>query len=208
MQAETQTTEQVEYVVIDGIRYDAETGECYGPDQAQPFAVTDEASADWVLEKMLDADLEARKLRAKLKSITDNLGQQIKALDARVTGLERRFGPELRAYFEANPPKKGKTLKLTFGQLSMKTVPGGLRVRESEAALALAERRGWEDAIKVTREFRVSGLSDEQLATIERMLARQRDELGEMLRTEDEQIADLAFEIKPDEERFSVKVGA
>lgn len=203
MQAETQTTEQVEYVVIDGIRWDAETGDCYGPDQAEPFAVTDEASADWVLEKMVDADLEVKRLEQKLKALQENLGAQLKKAKARQAGLLARFEGELEQFYLANPPKKGRTVQLTFGKLSMRTVPGGLRVRDESMALMFAQGLDWSDAIKVTTSFQVSALTPEQKEKIRVWLDQSPDE-DPVTHT----VAAQAFEIKPDEEKFSVKVGA
>lgn len=200
-------TLEVEYTVIDGLRYDTETGECYGPDQAEPFRVTDEASADWVLEKMVDADLDVRRLEQKLKALQDNLGAQLKKAKARQVGLLRRFESELEEYYQANPPKKGKTLQLTFGKLSMKTIPGGLRVLNTDAAVVLATSMAWDNAIEVRREFKVSALTPEQKEWLAKRLTP-RDELDEVLYTQAEADARAAFEITPDEERFSVKVGA
>lgn len=201
------TATAVEYTVIDGLRYDTETGECYGPDQAEPFRVTDEDSADWVLERMVDADLDVRRLEQKMKALQDNLGAQLKKAKARQVGLLRRFESELEEYYHANPPRKGKTLQLTFGKLSMKTIPGGLRVLDADAALALATSMAWDNAIEEKREFKVSALTPEQKEWLAKRLSP-RDELEEVLETQAEADARAAFEVKPDEERFGVKVGA
>lgn len=205
-------TPPVEYTVIAGLRYDTETGECYGPDQAEPFRVTDEASADWVLEKMVDADLEVKRLEQKMKALQDNLGAQLKKAKARQVGLLRRFESELEEYYRANPPQKGKTLQLTFGKLSMKTIPGGLRVKDQSLAIQWAALLGFHDAVKLTEEFRITGLPPEAKETITAALTDPNWLLSEAGKLHAEHpaipVVDSVFEITPDEERFSVKVGA
>ena len=133
-------------VEIDGALYDAETGEFLAfVDRAAAFAVVDQASAEWVLGKMLDAEAAlAAVLQSpevlRAKAVLANAEALQKASASRLDSLHRRFDGELGDYARRElEGKKGRTLKTLLGSISLKTVKGGLRVADEAKALAWAK---------------------------------------------------------------------
>lgn len=186
--------EQIQTEVIDGYIIDIESGEILG--LAQPeFHVTDEDSANWVLEKIMDEEVDMVRLETKLKALQENIQSQIQTKQRRAEWLRMKFGPELEQFARKQlEGQKAKTLKMDYGQLSLRTVKGGLRVKDADAALMVAKLRGWDNAIKVKETFQISGLTDEQKEAI--------GTAGSVFSDEAQ-----AFEIKPDSETFTVKTG-
>jgi len=181
----TELTQQT--IEQDGFIIDVETGEVLG--LAKPeFHVTDASSADWVLEKMLDAKASITRENIKLKSITENIESKKRDYQRRIDYLEFRFGAELEAFAAKElEGAKTKTWKGDYGQLKFRTVNGGVRVKDADEALAAAKQLGWVDAIKVKEEFQISKLTPDQKALAVNLLD--------------------AFEVKPDSQVFDIKVG-
>lgn len=185
--------ETLNTVVVDGFDVDTATGEIVGLADRQAFEVTDEASAEWVLEKIMDAEVEAARHRMKLKAIADNLESQAKAADKRAEWLRVRFGHGLEAFARTRlEGQKCKTLKLTYGSVGFRTVKGGLRVTDPALALEVAVREGMVNAVKTTSAFQISLVTDDQR---ERLTALS--------------LAGAApgFDVKPDTEAVKIETG-
>jgi len=175
--------------VIDGVVIDAETGEVLGLEKPE-FQVTDQASAEWVLERIMEAELDAHRQSMKLKALTENVQAAINRANSRAEWLKARFATELEEFARKEVEgAKSKTWASPFGKLSFRTVKGGLRVLDKEAALVIAQQNGFTNAIKVTEEFQISKLTDAQ----REMLEARAD--------------GHAFIVKPDEEKFDIKTG-
>lgn len=99
--------------------------------QGRPWAITDDGAAAWAVDKVLGA-------RERLARIKAACQLMIQDAERQVADAEARFLPALEAWALANPPRKGKTIRLPTGSLSFRTVPGGHRVVDAEAALAWA----------------------------------------------------------------------
>lgn len=156
MNAELQNT-----TVIDGFIIDIETGEVLGHEK-QDFRVTDEKSADWVLEKIMDVQCERARIAIKRKALLENLDSQDKDLQRREDWLQTRFGPDLESFArEQLKDAKTKTWKGTFGRLSFRTAGGGLKVADQDKALSWA--KGFAPhTIKVVESFLISQLSADE----------------------------------------------
>lgn len=141
-----------ETVVIDGLVIDVETGEVLGH-ESPTFAVTDQASAEWVLARFLDADADI----AKAEAIVRNAQAILKRAKSRRASLEGRFLPELAEYAKQNLPKGGKTFSTMYGAVSFRATPAKVRVVDEEAALAWA-RANAPEAVKVEESILVSKL--------------------------------------------------
>ena len=170
----------------DGFIIDIETGEIIG--LARPeFHVIDADSADWVLEKILDAKANIAREDMKLKSIAENIESRKADQQRRIAYLEWKFGPELEQFAkEAVANQKTKTWKGVFGQLKFRTVKGGVRVSDPELAFETAKSQQWVEAIKTVESFQISKLPD-------------------ALKSEAASLP--GFEVKPDSEVFDIKVG-
>ena len=172
--------------VIDGFIINMETGEIVGMEKPE-FRVTDEASADWVLEKMMDAQTQIARIGIKRTALLENLESQEKVYLRKLDWLMARFSPELEEFAKGQLiDAKTKTLKLTFGKLSIRSVKGGLRVSDQASALETAQSLGWTNAIKYSEAFQISGLTDAQRAVAENK---------------------PGFEVKPDTETFKIETG-
>lgn len=173
--------QEPEYII------DIETGEILGI--KEEFHVTDESSADWVLEKIMDAEANIARENMKLKAITENIESRKKEYQNKINFLKMRFGPELEQFArEQVEGGKSKTWKGSFGRLSFRSVKGGLRVVDKEEALTVAQVNGFTNAIKTTEEFQISKLTDAQREMLEFKLPG-------------------GFELKPDSEVFEIKSG-
>lgn len=98
-----------------------------------PFSVHDEASAAWAADKILSA-------RERLARVTAACAEMIAEAGREVADLEGLFLPQLEEWARQNPPRKGKTIRLPTGALAFRTVPGGPRVADEEAALSWARQ--------------------------------------------------------------------
>lgn len=96
-----------------------------------PWVIADESRAAWAVDKVLTA-------RERLARIKATCAAMIAEAQRDVESAESFFLPHLEAWARANPPRKGKTLKLTTGALSFRTVPGGPRVVDAAVCLEWA----------------------------------------------------------------------
>lgn len=172
----------------DGFIIDAETGEILGLVKAE-FQVTDEKSADWVLEKMMDEELNIIREDIKLKALAENCEDRKAQSRKRIEFLKWKFGPQLEAFAAKQLENaKAKTWKGTFGKLSFRNTKGGLRVVDKAEALIVAQVNGFTNAVKVTEEFQISKLTDAQREMLEAKVPN-------------------GFEVKPDETSFKIEAG-
>lgn len=211
----TETTNETSMIIEEnGFLIDSETGEVVGlAGVKEDFTVTDAASADWVLERLMDSETQVARLNIKLKALTENIQTQIKAEERKQKFLKFKFGPALEHFARvALEGKKTKTLPLTFGKLSLRTVKGGLRVADAEKALEWALNKA-DHAVKVVESFQISLLTaNEKQKIIDTMTAgvvEVDEETGEanLVFPDDTKELFEAFEIKPDEEKFDIKTG-
>jgi len=155
-----------ETIIIDGLIIDTATGEVLGEEKPE-FRVTDESSAEWVLEKIMTAEADAARERIRLKAVTDRLQSNIRTAENRAAFFRERYAADLEEFARQRlEGAKTKTLKLTWGSLSLRTVKGGLRVEDPDAALAWAKQNA-PDAVKVTEAFQISKLTPDQKSALE-----------------------------------------
>ena len=207
MQLQNQIEQEAAPVVIDGYLIDQETGEVLGHVEVKSqFQVTDRKSAEWVLEKILNAEsdvlaVEETPTVIAARAILSNAEKIKKERQARADWLRTRFEPELGHWAKQALEETGgksKTIKTLFGSISLRTVKGGVRVLDKEFALELAKKE-YPDAVKVSEEFQISKLTDEQKREIEVGLA------GTIWPSDD--TYRRAFDLKPETEAITIKTG-
>ena len=146
---------------IDGIQYDVDemTGEITAAD-APGFAIEDEESAKWVLQRIIHVDTQLAAVAAEKKALIDNLGVLESRLLRRKEGLEHRFTDELARFARENLDKGKKSWVCAFGSVSFRTNPARLKVSDPEKALAwgLANDPA---SVKTVQEFQISKLKEE-----------------------------------------------
>ena len=185
-----------EFIIIDGLKVDPETGEVLGVETPPEFMVQDDESAKWVLRKIGKAEAAVTAIDADpdviwAKAILDNANAIQKRAQARLEYLHQRFDEELGFYAKYQLDGKTKTWKTPVGSVAFRTVKGGLRVVDKDKALVWA-KENTPTAIKVSEEFQISKLSD----------------IGRALAEADAHASTSAFEIKPDVDKITVTGGA
>jgi hypothetical protein len=132
------------YIRDDGYVVDVETGEIIRhEEQPDAFAVTDEASANWVLGKWQDEDaaiagLEEARQRQH-KAIDENFDRKIQIHVRRKNWLSWRFLGQLKEYAEsALSDGKRRTLALTNGCLSFRRKPASTKIDVTDLRKAVA----------------------------------------------------------------------
>lgn len=108
----------------------------------EPWEITDEGKAAWAVDKVL----AARERLARIKAACQAM---IAEAEREAEDTEALFKPQLEAWARANPPRKGKTIKLMTGALAFRIVPGGPRVTDADAVIAWARAEGVESALRV-----------------------------------------------------------
>lgn len=197
--------------IVDGYLVDPETGEILGlADLTNKFAVTDEITCDWVMNKMLEAEADVASVDhtpivLHARAVVLNAEKLKKEKQRRIDYLHFRFDQELGEYArERLKGAKTKTLKTLFGTIALRIVKGGVRVDDAGAALSWAklDPEAKKTAIKVVETFQISGLTKAKKEAIQKVLRfpRLRDK-GPKYRA-----AFAGFRIQPDEEKIDVKV--
>jgi hypothetical protein len=152
--------------------------------------IASQEALEVVLERMADVESQLMALRAKHEAIIENCGKLELRKESYLAYLKSVYSSPIKEYAKARlEGGKSKTLTTPYGQVSFRTVKGGLRVADKGLALATAHKLGMVEAIKVTEEFQISKLSDEQ-----------RDAIATTLPE--------GFEMVADKETMSIKVMA
>src|SRR5476649_1213596 len=100
---------QTKLEIVDGFLVDEE-GEIHGHTEiVGGFHITDQASAEWLQKKIMDADATLLAIEAKQRAILANLEAERRRQIQRKKFLEWRYGPELIAYARANLLGTSKT---------------------------------------------------------------------------------------------------
>lgn len=112
----------------------------------EPFTIDDESKASWAVDKILIA-------RNRLERVKNQYQAALLEAELEIRDAEAFFLPLLEEWYDRNPPRKGKTIKLPHGNLSRRTVPGGPRVTDPDAVLAWAKEHGIPGLVRVKEEI-------------------------------------------------------
>lgn len=175
-------------VMHDGFRIDPDTGEILGTEKPEEWVPTTEKEVDWVMKKIFDAEAAEKHHLDRIEILTQNIQEMAKEEKRKADFLRYRYGGAIE-HFAKNEleSKKGKTLKMTYGQLSFRSSKGGLKVAIPSDVIEWA-RENAPNAIKITEKFLISDLTPEQ-----RKLAEESENPG--------------FEIVEPSETFTLKTG-
>lgn len=179
--------EEVATIEIDGFLYDTETGECVGAKTL--FEVTDEDSAQWVMQKMHEAKVQADAYAKQANDILDNLKRLQSRHLSKAKWLEACYGEQMKAVAMANLPKGKKTWTCFFGSIASRKVGAKIEIKNQEEAILWA-REYAPSAVKVTESLLKS-----ELPPIEEMSKIFKDGSSWM-------------EIVPESESITIKIGA
>lgn len=153
-------------------------------------AIASQEALEVVLERMADVESQLVALKTKHEAIIENCRKLEVKKASYLAYLRGVYSNPIEAYAKSRlEGQKSRTLTTPYGQVSFRTVKGGLKVSDKGLALATAHKLGMVEAIKVTEEFQISKLTDEQ-----------RDAIATTLPE--------GFEMVPDRESMSIKVMA
>jgi hypothetical protein len=151
-------------------------------------AIASQEALEVVLERMADVESQLVALKTKHEAIIENCRKLEVKKASYLAYLRGVYSNPIEAYAKSRlEGQKSRTLTTPYGQVSFRTVKGGLKVSDKGLALATAHKLGMVEAIKVTEEFQISKLTDEQ-----------RDAIATTLPE--------GFEMVPDRESMSIKV--
>ncbi len=151
-------------------------------------AIASQEALEVVLERMADVESQLVALKTKHEAIIENCRKLEVKKASYLAYLKSVYSNPIEAYAKSRlEGQKTKTLTTPYGQVSFRTVKGGLKVSDKGLALATAHKLGMVEAIKVTEEFQISKLTDEQ-----------RDAIATTLPE--------GFEMVADRETMSIKV--
>jgi len=151
-------------------------------------AIASQEALEVVLERMADVESQLVALKTKHEAIIENCRKLEVKKASYLAYLKSVYSNPIEAYAKSRlEGQKTRTLTTPYGQVSFRTVKGGLKVSDKGLALATAHKLGMVEAIKVTEEFQISKLTDEQ-----------RDAIATTLPE--------GFEMVPDRESMSIKV--
>lgn len=147
----------------EGYWIDPETGEVVGVVEPKPeFRVDSRQAAEWVLQKLMDAEADVFAIQAREKAVLDNLAAQKKAAARKAEWLRARFGPELEEFARQElAGQKGKTLTLDYGKVSFRAVAGKVTVADEARAM-----ESFPEAVKVTKSLLISQVPKAQAAML------------------------------------------
>lgn len=149
----------------------------------QPFAVVDRNSAEWVLQRLMDADAAIFAETARLTAVTEHIQARMKEQTRRRDWLRARFAHELEQYAAGQlVGQKARTLVLDHGKISFRRTSGSTQVLDMAAAVEWAKQNAPE-SLKITESVLVSPLKD-------------RNDLPEAI-----------FEVTPPGDRCSIETG-
>lgn len=97
----------------------------------QGFTIDSEEKAAWAVDKILSLEAAEERLTVQFEKNV----QRASKLTARARDF---FLPQLEAFYEANPPKKGKTLHLSTGDLAKKKKPARFTIQDDEMVVTWA----------------------------------------------------------------------
>lgn len=135
-------------IIQDGYKVDADTGEILG--LAEPFQVHDVKSAEWVMQKMHEAEAQAKAYEAQAADILANLCKLTKFHRSKAEWLKTCYGSQIEEVAKANLPKGKKTWSSLFGSVAFRTTKARLDIVNEDRAIAWALLHE-PDSVKVTR---------------------------------------------------------
>ena len=120
---------------------------------SEPFIIDDADKASWAVDKILIARERLERVKAQFQAAVHEAQQE-------VADAEAFFLPLLELWYNANPPRKGKSIKLPHGTVGKRTVPGGPRVLDVDAVLAWAKEHGIPGIVKVTESVNKTAVAE------------------------------------------------
>lgn len=95
------------------------------------FRVDSQDAAEWVLERLQEAEAEVWAIERRKHVILENLTRLSQRAEGRAKWLRQRFGPELEAWARGQlEGRRERTVTTPFGRLSFRRTPGRIGIRD------------------------------------------------------------------------------
>lgn len=141
-----------EFTVIDGFKYDNETGECLG--SVDPWVPTTKEEGEQVMERIFNADAALESLVAQKKALIANMDQLIKRAENTAKSLRWFYGPSLEIIAHQNRGKL-KSWDTPYGGVAFRTVPASVKVSDEKKVKSWA--MAWApESIETKQVFHIS----------------------------------------------------
>ena len=122
------------------------------------FHVINEATAEWVLQRLFEAETECAALEARKRLYVANIRSMQADLDRRIDFFRNRFSDELQQYAKTTlEGARSRTLKTPWARMSFRKRAARRVVDDEQAALEWAKTSA-PAAVKVTTKLLVSEL--------------------------------------------------
>jgi predicted aspartyl protease len=193
-----------ELVLIGTSYYSKEDGDFVAEKIDQGFMVNDLESLDNVMERIFNAEAVLAMEKRKAEAVLKNMQVSIKKAEDRVKFLREFFGSSIENFSKTQLVGQSKYVQSAYGRIQFTTYAGGkLEVKDSELALKYAERLKMKNAVKVTKSFLISQLTEKQSKQILTLISGGIDELEDDI----ERNASLAFGVTSTRTTCSIKTG-
>lgn len=160
--------ETQEIIIQDGYKINSEMGEVLG--LAEPFQVTDVKSAEWVMQKMHEAEAQAKAYEAQAADIIANLCKLTKFHRSKAEWLKTCYGSQIEEVAKANLPKGKKTWSSLFGSVAFRTTAPRFEIIDEQGAIAWA-KACCPEAVKVKESLLVSKIPYDDVLIPENYIA-------------------------------------
>ena len=146
---------------------DLETGEILGP-VVEAGAIASQDALELVLERIQNQAAQVFAEQIRLKAIQEQAEKTLKRKSGYLNYLKAVYESPIEQYAKARLAHTGKkSIQTPFGSVNFRTIKGGLKVVDPDQALKFAIKNKWKNAIKITKKFLISELTDEQRLAID-----------------------------------------
>jgi hypothetical protein len=175
------------YQILDNLVVD-ENGEVLGNAISDAGTIDNQTSLEAILEKIADVEARLTGQQQRHQAILENCRKIEVKTASYLAYLKALYEPHIGEYAKQRlEGQKTKTLTTPYGQISFRTVKGGLKVTDATQALEYAQSVGFTNAIKLSATFQISKLDPAQRELLEAKVPE-------------------GFEVVPDKESMSIKV--
>ncbi len=178
------------FTIIDHQVVDADTGEVLGP-VVEAGSIASQQALESVLDVLGQQEAKVKAEELRLQAIIENARRTLSRKQSYLGYLRSIYNAPIEVYAKSQlEGKKTKSIATPYGQVSFRTVKGGLRVANNDLAASYAIGMGLSHAVKLTFNFQISKLTDEQRHSIA-----------------NEPFLPEGFEMVADKETMSIKTG-
>jgi hypothetical protein len=178
------------FTIIDHQVVDADTGEVLGP-VVEAGSIANQNALESVLDVLGQQEAKVKAEELRLQAIIENARRTLSRKQSYLGYLRSIYNAPIEVYAKSQlEGKKTKSIVTPYGTVAFRTTKGGLKVANNDLAASYAIGSGLSHAVKLTYNFQISKLTDEQRHSIA-----------------NDPFLPEGFELVPDKETMSIKTG-